>query len=320
MTGATGFVGSHLLDLLAEEQWRVRATVRPSSDTSRLERHGAEVVVTSLHDERALRHAVRDCDVVFHLAAATRARTEADYERVNVDATRALMRAVQAEGGRRVVYLSSLAAAGPAVDGRPVSESDTPRPVTAYGRTKLAGERICLDSAEALALRPPAVYGPRDRDLLTFFRFARLGLMPVPSGPDRPVQMVHVRDLARATLLAARAPVRHGVYNVAEAAIHAWSEVVAMIEAAVGRRARRITVPRAAVRAAAALAEAGAALVGGATIFNRDKARELLAPGWLCDTDRAERDLGFEARIPLRKGIEETAQWYARRGWLNGRR
>ncbi|HEX7088985.1 MAG TPA: NAD-dependent epimerase/dehydratase family protein [Longimicrobiales bacterium] len=323
VTGATGFVGWHLLGVLAVRGVRVRALVRPQSDTTRLEAVGAEVVVGGgLEDREAVARAVDGVGVVLHLAAATRARGEAEYRRANADGTRVLLEAVRASRGRvrRVVYLSTLAAVGPSVDGRPVTAAETPRPLTAYGRSKLAGERICLEAAEegieVVVLRAPAVYGPRDRDLLTFFRLAARGLLPVPAGDERRLQLVHVADLAEALVCGATAPGAAGVYHIADPRPYSWREVVEEVARAVGRRARMVRVPGALVHAAALASEWSAALGGRATIFNRDKARELLAPGWLCETEAARRDLGFEARIPLPQGLAETAAWYRAAGWL----
>src|SRR5690606_31976559 len=141
----------------------------------------------------ALARGVEGAEIVFHLAAVTHARTEADYVRANAAGTRALVEAVLGakQRPRRLVYLSSLAAVGPALDGRPVGRDDPPRPLTAYGRSKLEGERACLaaatDGLETVALREPAVYGPGDREMLRFFRLAARGLFPRPAGGERVV-------------------------------------------------------------------------------------------------------------------------------------
>lgn len=321
ITGATGFVGSHLVEALAARGARIRALVRESSDASLLRQHDAELVRGSLGDRPALERAVEGVEVVYHLAALTYARSEAELARVNGAGTRALLEAALAAGTRprRVVYLSSLAAAGPALDGRPVRADDPPRPLTAYGRAKLEGERACLevrDALETVALRAPAVYGPRDREMLRFFRYAARGIVPLPAGPDRSVQLVHARDLAAALVLAADAPATAGVYHVAEPRVYTWTDVVHHIGGAVGRRVRPVPVPAPVVHAAAALSEWGAALRGRATMFNRDKVRELLAPGWTCETESLRRDFGFETRIPLPDGLKETAAWYRAHGWL----
>ena len=320
MTGATGFVGSHLVEALVARGDRVRALVRSTSDVSRLRRLGVDVLVAELTDVAGVASALADHGVVYHLAAATRARDEAEYRRSNVDATAAVLRAAGSTPvPPRVVVLGSLAAVGPTVDGTPVSEDAPPRPLTAYGRTKLEAERVALGTARVpvVVLRAPAVYGPRDRDLFTFFRLSRLGVLPVPAGPDRPVQLIHVRDLAAALIAAADSNVSGRVYHVAEPRIRPWSEVAALIARAVGRVPVGVPIPRSLLRFAALMSETGARATGRATIFNREKVRELLAPGWICTTDRAERELGFVASTPLEEGIRETAEWYRHEGWLS---
>jgi nucleoside-diphosphate-sugar epimerase len=196
---------------------------------------------------------------------------------------------------------------------------DPPRPITAYGRSKLAGEHSCLQLArdtEVIVLRAPAVYGPRDRDLLLCFVLAARGILPVPRGPERLLQFLHVTDLVDALLLAATTPRTTGMYHVAEAQAYPWSEITNWLAQAVGRRVRAVRIPAWLVQAAATMSELGAATVGRATIFNREKAREMLAPGWLCETEAAKRDLGFEGRIPLPVGLTGTAAWYREHGWL----
>ena len=322
VTGVTGFVGSHVIDACQKGQpLRLRALVRKEADAQRLEQQGIACVRGSLENVEALRDAMAGVDAVLHLAAATKARSADEYRRANASGTQSVVEAMLASEPRpkRLVYLSSLAAVGPAHDGQPVGRGDTPRPLTAYGRSKLAGEKICEAVAadvEVAILRAPAVYGPRDRDVYEFFRMASYGILPLPSGPGRRLQMIHAADLARALLLAATREGASGVYHVADARSYLWDEMARMVAAAVGRKARIARVPGPLIAAAAAVSETVAGLLGRSTIFNRDKARELLAPGWLCETELARRELGFETQIPLQAGLNETAKWYRANGWL----
>lgn len=320
ITGATGFVGSHVVELLASRSVSLRALVRTSSDTRQLVRHGAELVEGRLEDAAALRRAVAGCDAVLHLAALTHARTAAELERANAEGTRNLVAAATeaSPGPRLVVYLSSLAAAGPVRDGRPIRPQDEPAPLTAYGRSKLAGERACLAAADRIGVtvvRAPAVYGPGDKELLRVFRMARRGVLLLPAGPERPLQLVHAGDLANALALAVGVPAA-GVVHVADPQAWTWEQVLRMVAEAVGVPGRIIRVPQQAVRWGAALAEWTAHLMGRSSLLNRDKARELLAPGWLCETGTARAAFGFEARTPLREGLRETAIWYRDNEWL----
>ncbi len=324
VTGGTGFIGSHLVDALIEHGVRPRVLVRPTSDVARLARDQAdkvELVRGALEDHDSLRQAVSQVDTVFHLAAVTKAHTEEAYLGANAAGTQRLVQAMRAAQPRprRLVYLSSLAAAGPARDGRPVEPRDEPHPITAYGRSKLVGEQACFaatDAFEVLILRAPVVYGPREKDFFLLFRLAARGVLPLPAGPESVLQLVHVTDLVRALLCAATMPEARGVYHVAESRSYAWSEIAMCLSRAVGRSVHMVRIPRLLVQLAATVSEGGAALIGRATIFNREKVKELLAPGWLCETALAKRELGFEAQVPLATGCVETAAWYRQQTWL----
>ncbi len=321
ITGATGFVGSHVAEAISGRAPHIRALVRSSSRRQHLEHHGIEPVLASLEDIDSVCRAIEGADVVVHMAAALRAHSEAEFERVNAQGTTTIVEAIRrvARRPKRLVYLSSLSAVGPARNGKPVTAVDEPRPLTAYGRTKLAGERISAQltpETEVVILRAPAVYGPRDRDVFEFFRLASWGVMPVPTGPSRPLQMIHAADLARAVALAATADTLSGVYHIAEQRAYDWEEVGRLVGKAVGRNARPLRLPAGLIELAGLVSETASRLVGKPAIFTRDKARELLAPGWLCETDAARAAFGFKAAIPLEEGLIQTANWYRAHGWL----
>jgi nucleoside-diphosphate-sugar epimerase len=319
ITGATGFVGSHVVRAFVRAGIPIRALVRGTSDTVLLDAAGAALVEGSLTDDASLVRAVDGASGVVHLAGLTGATSEAEYHRVNALATGSLVHAARGTGiaTRRFVYLSSLAAVGPTVAGRPAQPDDTPRPLSAYGRSKLEGERAVLagEGVSPIILRAPAVYGPNDRELLRFFRVARRGFLPLPAGPERALQLIHAEDLAEALLLAVRSDAT-GIVHAADPSAYTWREVAGLVAAAVGRQARIVPVPAALVSLAGGASEALARIRGGSTVFNREKARELLAPGWLCETDSARAKLGFVARTPLARGLVDTALWYRENGWL----
>jgi dihydroflavonol-4-reductase len=320
ITGATGFVGGHLAELLVAEGWEIRALVRATSDVARLRQLGVELCEGGLADREAIGRASAGVEVVYHLAAVTGLRAEKDFARANAEGTENVVAALRGAEPRprRLVYLSSYAACGPSQPGRPRAIDETPGPLTAYGRTKLAGEDAVrpLDESgvQAVILRAPPVYGPGDHAFLPYFRLIRWGIAPSPSGDELHTHMIHVRDLARALRNAADAPA--GTYAVAEPVEHRWRDIVAAMGEALGRRPRRISLPRPLVRSAAALTQAMGELLGKSTIFNREKADEMLAPAWVCDLSGSEALLPRHEVTPLREGISETASWYIRQGWL----
>lgn len=321
VTGASGFVGSHVVEVSSGYKFQLRALVRKQADAERLTAAGVECVQGALEDPVALRQAMAGVTAVLHLAAVTKARTPDEYQRANVGGTQAVIDAMLAAEPRpaRLIYLSSLAAVGPPVDGRPVTRDDPPRPLTTYGRTKLAGEKVCevaADRFQVAILRAPAVYGPRDRDVFEFFRLANRGVVPLPKAATGRVQMIHVRDLARSLLLAATSSAARGVYHVAEAESYGWEEIARMVGSALGKRIWVPRIPSPVIVAAGTVSETIFGVMGKTTIFNREKAHELTVPGWLCETELARRDFGFRAHIPLQKGFNETANWYKLNGWL----
>ena len=320
ITGATGFVGGHLVRALVAEGWRLRALVRRSSDVTLLEELGVEQVIGSLGDAASLGRAVAGADVVFHLAAVTAAGGADEYDRVNAAGTANLVEATLAAQPvpARLVYLSSYAAAGPSTPGSPRTLEQQPEPLTAYGRTKLAGEHALKPLREAgvevVVVRAPAVYGPGDRALLPYFHLVRLGLAPVPAGGDRRLHMIFAPDLAHALVQAARA--EPGIYPVAEPVEHRWSDVVGAIAAAMARKPLHLPLPRQLVKIAAAVTETAGRWTGRVPQFNREKADEMLAPAWTCDLSGSGSLLSSDVATPLAEGLEQTVRWYRIQRWI----
>ena len=320
ITGATGFVGGHLAARLAGEGWRVRALVRPTSDTARLRALGAELAEGGLDDVEAIAAGADGADTVFHLAAATTAPSEDAFRRVNAEGTRNVARGLlrAPRRPRRLVYLSSYAACGPATPGRPRRMDDPPAPLTAYGRTKLEGEAAAREAeaagVELVIVRSPAVYGPGDRAFLPLYRLVRRRLAPAPTGPERRVQLVYVDDLALA--LARAADAAPGTYAVAEPVTHTQGSLAAEIGRALGTKPIAVPVPQSLFRLAGAAAERLGDLFGGAGVFSREKADEVLAEAWVCDLAGSEALLPPAEATPLAAGTAETARWYRTQGWL----
>lgn len=322
VTGASGFVGSHLVDALLGRGWRVRCLVRRTSDTrwlavSRVELAYGDVGSSSPAGVAALQHAARGAAAVFHLAALTSAARSDDYERVNVGGTQRVADAVRHSSPEALFVLcSSLAAAGPPRRGRPAREEDDEHPVSAYGRSKLASERVLGERGlRHVVVRPPAVYGPRDVDILAAFRLQARGLALRLGPRAQRLSLVHARDLAHGLATAAERGAL-GRYYMSDGVVHTWEEVVDGMAAAVGRRARSVAVPRAAALAVAHADRARARWLGGKPLLTPDRVRELSEPEWTCDDSRARRELGYASSVELCDGLSETAAWYRAQGWL----
>ncbi|HEV8454856.1 MAG TPA: NAD(P)-dependent oxidoreductase [Gemmatimonadales bacterium] len=318
MTGATGFVGSHLVEALQHSSVEVTAFARSATKAAELAQRGVRVVSGDLHDTAGLERAVRDQDVVYHVAGVVAARDEAEFLRSNRDGTRNLLTAAERRGRPRLVLVSSLAAAGPARRGAPLSGTEPPHPVTAYGRSKLAAEQIVRSSSLPWSIvRPPIVYGPRDREVLKVFRLARLGLVPVFGDGSQELSAVHVEDLAQALMAVTKAPTTiGGTYHACHPQVFSSGELGQAVGAAMGRSVVCLRVPHAVGRALLAITETSARLTRQVTILTTDKANEFFQPAWTGDPSPLTRDAGWRARYDLSSGLADTYQWYRKAGWL----
>lgn len=319
VTGATGFVGGHLVESLRKAGHEVTALVRNPARAAGLAERGVRLVQGDLHATQALAEAAEGQELAFHVAAATSALDEAGFHRANVEGTRHVAAAAAAAGVRRLVHVSSLAAAGPSEPGRPLRGDEPPRPVTAYGRSKLAAEEaVRAGRAPWVIVRPPMVYGPGDRELLRAFRAARrLGLSPVFGTGAQELVAVYAPDLAEALVAVAVAGGTEGrVYAACHGQRFTQLELARKLGEAVGREVSVPRLPGALARPILYLAETAARLSGRPTLLTTDKANEFFAPAWTADPAPIARDAGWEAEHDLDTGLRRTAAWYREQGWL----
>jgi dihydroflavonol-4-reductase len=318
VTGATGFIGSHLVAALRARGDQVTCLVRASSAAAPLESLGCRVVRGDLADPAAVRALVEGAEVVHHVAGRVAAPDEPAFLAANREGTALVAASARAAGASRLVHVSSLAVTGPTVAGHPLDETGPSRPVTPYGRSKAAGEAVVREAGVPFTIvRPPVVYGPRDRELLRIFRLARTGIVPLFGDGTQELSLVHVRDLAQALLAAGDSPrTGGGTYHAAHQEPVTQRGLCEAIGRAVGRRVRLMPLPPALVRSGLQVAGWLSRLTGAASVLHPSKAPELLAPAWTCRSDALERDTGWTAATPLEAGLRETAAWYREQRWL----
>jgi len=308
VTGATGFVGRHAVAALARAGWQVRVLARSEPAHALWREVQPEVVLGSLEDRKALHRLVRGCEAVLHLAGAIKARDRAGFMRVNHEGTLALVEvSSEAAPEAHVLHVSSLAAREPLLSG--------------YCASKRAGEEAVmatLDARHFSILRPPAVYGPGDRETLAFFQLARLPIIPLLGSAQARLAVIHVQDAVAALLARLEAGPSGRVQGLADAqpAGYSWQQVLQAAAQAVGNhRPRFTTVPRPLLKGVGAAASVAAQLTGQAAMFNSGKLRELLHEDWSATPDTLFRPTQA-AQHGLEEGFASTARWYVDAGWL----
>lgn len=343
LTGANGFVGSHILDRLLARQISAVLLLRPNCDRRfiaeqlgsgpgvspvRTETPGRDVRATTVEvrtggiDQPAtLDAALEGVTHVIHCAGATKALNADGFFAVNQLGTRNLVAAVNRRGTQiqRLLHVSSLAAAGPATADKPKRELDSPAPVSDYGRSKLAAEREVIERCQVdwVIIRPPAVYGPRDAEFLRLFKAVKSHFLPRFGGGGQQLTLVYVEDLAAAIVAAlthSNAPCE--VFFAGSPEVVTAAELAQHIAAGTGTWTIPLPLPNAVMWLACQGAELRSRLTKRANVLNAQKYAELRAPGWVCAVSKLKDELGYDCRTSLREGVVKTRDWYRAQGWL----
>ena len=321
VTGASGFVGSHIVDELLRQGARVRCLLRSTSTTRWLDGKEVEITRLDLRDGSRLEAALRGADWIVHAAGLTHARSQREFQEVNVGGTERMLGAAMKAGDQlqRFVLISSQAVAGPALEGKPVTETERPDPVSIYGSTKRRAEELTMllkESLPVVAIRPPAVYGPRDDTLLKLFIAAKWHVLPVLRKGGR-FSLIHAEDLARAVHLALTHPRAVGqVYFAAEPDVTDYKETGEMVRRAMKTWAVSVRPPWLALQAGALIGELWGSLRNRPPYLSREKLREMSIGDWICSSAKIRTELGWTPAVPLAEGVERTAAWYREAGWV----
>lgn len=315
ITGSTGFIGGHLVARLCGGA-EVFALVRDRKKAAHFP-PGVQIIEGDLFQSGTW---PEDIEYLVHLAAVTKVTRTAEFLTINHLGTRALLeKCRRLPALRRILMLSSLAAAGPSSCHRGLREEEEPGPVSRYGKSKLLAEKALIESSPVpfVIIRPPIVFGPGDFDLLTALKTSRSRLVPVVSGDESRYSIIHVRDLVRVIELCLSADCENEIIYAAHPEPVEWRSFIAEAGRILGRTETRfLPVPKFLVSLAALGTDLFNRLAGRKAIFNLDKAREMKHGCWLCDTEKMVRLLNYSPEKPIFADLAETIAWYRGQGLL----
>ncbi len=322
VTGASGFVGSHLVDKLLAEGHQVKCILRSSSSRRWLEGKPVEIVDCGLFDKAALKDVLKDADYLFHIAGVVKAKEESEFYKGNVETTKTLLETLSELNSKikRVVISSSMTACGPSMDGKLCTEETVEHPITTYGRSKLAQEKMAISFKDKLPIsivRLHAVYGARDTEVYQFFKTYQMGLMALIGFDEKHLNLIHVQDAVDGIYGVSVSDKSVGqTYFLASEEIYTWPQIGEAIAKAMGKKAFTLRLPHVLVYTVAVFAQFFAMFSSKAATFNLEKARDFVQSNWTCDVSKAKKDFGYTQKVPLEEGIKRTIDWYKEMKWL----
>lgn len=291
--------------------------VRASSSKSHLQGlAGVELALGDVSDSASLDKAMEGVDSVIHSAGLVKARSQKEFDSVNTEGTAKVLASAKRAGLKRFVYVSSLTVVGSSPDGKPVPVDAPPAPLTGYARSKWAAEELVRAEAGNLPvtiIRPPMIYGPRDREVLSFFKAIQTGLLPYLGDGQNTLSVTYAPDCAAACVRAAKSlHLPSGrTYFVDDGQAYVWRQMLSDMEEAMGKKALvSLPVPFFLLTSVAAVNTALAKLTNSAVMLTLDKVNELKQRHWVCASDDTQRDLDWKPQVTWKDGVKHTAQWY----------
>jgi nucleoside-diphosphate-sugar epimerase len=322
ITGASGFVGYHLIIEALQNNLEVFAAIRKSSATDHLKQLDIQYTYLDYNDLPSLKKELKDkqYDYIIHAAGITRATSAEEYDRVNAEYTSNLAQAALASGDnlKKFVLISSLAAVGPLNTLNGIITEDTPpRPITAYGESKLLAEKKleAITGLNYTILRPTAVYGPRDTGIFIFFKQLSNRIEPYIGHIQQKLSFIYVADLAKASIRALYGGNKH-TYNLCDDNFYDRYELGLLTKKILSIKTVKFHLSVNFVKLIAIISEKVSSLRNKAPILNIEKLSELTAVNWSCSIEPAKHDLGFYPQYNLESGLQETLKWYKENQWL----
>jgi nucleoside-diphosphate-sugar epimerase len=280
-----------------------------------------DIVTGDLLDSKSLSKCLEGVDYIIHVAGVTKAKRKDEYFSGNAEATNCLLRAAgKISHLKKFCYLSSLTAVGPSATGIPLTETTECHPITTYGQSKLEAEKYCrqfMDRIPIVIIRPPAVFGPRDMDILEMFKCVSYGLKPIIGSSQKTLSLVYAPDLAEGIIRACMDERTTGqIYNISDPAVFTFSALIDYLASLVNKKTINVHLPKELVYSMAGITQFFSAFGKKPAILSIEKARDLLQKHWVCDSRKIQEHIGFHTETSIYDGMKKTYKWYKETGWL----
>ncbi|MBN1638496.1 MAG: NAD(P)-dependent oxidoreductase [Ignavibacteriales bacterium] len=322
VTGATGFVGSHIVDRLIGKGHIVKCIVRKTSNLRWLKDKPVEIIDYGLNNKEDLVNVLQDADYLFHSAGVVKAKDEKGYFEGNVTTTKNLLELCSevCPKIKRITVISSQTACGPSTNNIPCDENTIPHPITTYGRSKLQQEKVAqyfMNKLPITIIRPPAIFGERDTEIYLVFKTYKAGLFSLIGFNKKLLSIVHIADLIDGIDLATFSERGAGqIYFISSEKFYTWKEIKSAMKQGFNRNAITIRLPHLIVFSVAAIAELFSKFSSKPATFNLEKARDWVQKHWTCSVNKAVSELGYKQKVSLEEGMERTIEWYKNMNWL----
>ncbi|MCK9162839.1 MAG: NAD(P)-dependent oxidoreductase [Bacteroidales bacterium] len=314
VTGASGFIGSSLVDRLLQEGYDVVAGIRKTSSREYLQDKRIKFIDLPYNRPKELSDILKDenFSTIFHLAGITKAKKQLDFERINFEYTKSLIDSIKGLE-TKLIFFSSFAACGEGeeINFSPKKVTDPNTPNTGYGKAKLKAEEYLKDNFENyIILRPTGVYGARETDYFVYFQTINNHLEPYLGYVPQRLTFVHIDDLVEVCLLSMKSKIKGKIYFVSDGNVYFDTEFAKITKEVLGKRTIKLKFPLFIVSWISSFMEFLGKIMNRTFTLNKDKYNILKARNWNCDIDNLKEDLGFEPQTDLRKGVEKTIKWY----------
>ena len=322
VTGGTGFIGSYLVEKLVKKNYQVICVSKDKMNADDLKGMDVELITGDINEGLDWKPLLEDADYIYHAAGVTRARKPSDYFEGNYEAAKKIVRqsALHCKKLKRFVFVSSQAAAGPSINGAPVTEDNECRPVSFYGKSKMQAEQEVIQLEGRFPytiIRPSAVYGPRDIEMYSYIAMIKKRIQPLIGFNTKWLNFIYRDDLVDGIILAAEsAQGENEIFFMAGEKNYRTEEIGDIIAKVIGRSRLKIYLPEFMVYLIGVTAELSAKVSGRDVFFNRQKVLDAVQPYWTCSIEKAQKLLGYKETFSLQEGMHQTCQWYRENGWL----